>query len=80
MNRLPLLKAKDLIRILNKLGFMEVRQKGSHLFFRHFDGRTTVAPIHSGEDISRGLLHQILREISLSPKDFMNLYKDKSRP
>ena len=73
MSQLPTLKAKDLIRVLKKLEFKEMRQKGSHLFFQHPDGRTTIVPIHKGEDIGRGLLRQILREIELSPKEFLKL-------
>ena len=73
MSRLPAVKAKDLMKVLRGLGFEEVRQKGSHLFFQHPDGRTTLVPIHGGEDIGRGLLRQILREIELTPQDFLNL-------
>lgn len=75
MTNLPVLKAKDLVRILKKFGFKEMRQKGSHLFFQHSDGRTTLVSMHSGEDIGRGLLRQILREIELSPDEFLKLLK-----
>ncbi|MFH1584957.1 MAG: type II toxin-antitoxin system HicA family toxin [Patescibacteria group bacterium] len=47
-----------------------MRQKGSHVFFKHQDGRTTLVPRHGGEDIGRGLLRQILREINVSPEEF----------
>lgn len=70
-NRPPTLKARDLIRILNKIGFKRVRQSGSHIFFQHPDGRITLVPKHGGEDIGRGLLRQILREIELTPEDFL---------
>ena len=73
MNRLPILKARDLIKILKKLGFEEMRQKGSHLFFQHNDGRTTLVPIHGGEDIGRGLLRQIIGQIKLLPEEFLDL-------
>ncbi len=73
MSGLPILKPKELIRILRELGFKEMRQKGSHLFFQHPDGRTTLVPMHGREEIGRGLLRQILREIELSPEDFMKL-------
>jgi len=53
---MPVLKAKDIIRVLKVLGFFEVRTKGSHIFFKHPDGRTTLVPRHGGENISRGLL------------------------
>ncbi len=71
--RLPTLKARDIMRVLRKLGFYEVRQKGSHACFKHPDGRFTLAPRHGGEDIGRGLLRQILREINISPEDFLKL-------
>lgn len=71
--RLPTLKARDVIRVLRKLGFYEVRQKGSHVCFKHPDGRFTLVPRHSGEDIGRGLLRQILREINISPEEFSKL-------
>ena len=43
--KLPLISAKELSKILEKIGFEFSRQKGSHMFFRHPDGRTTVIPI-----------------------------------
>ncbi|MCF8450327.1 MAG: type II toxin-antitoxin system HicA family toxin [Taibaiella sp.] len=54
MSKLPLVDAKTLERILLKLGFIIVRQKGSHRFYRHDDGRYTTIP-HHGSDISEGL-------------------------
>lgn len=68
--RLPILKARDITRILRKLGFYEVRQKGAHVCFKHPDGRFTLVPSHGGEDIGRGLLRQILKEIKLSSEEF----------
>ena len=68
--RLPTLKARDIIRVLRFLGFSIIRIKGSHVFLKHTDGRTTLVPKHSGEDIGRGLFRQILRETNLSPEEF----------
>jgi len=68
--KLPMLKARDIIRVLNLLGFKKIRQKGSHIFFEHIDGRTTLVPSHAGEDISKGLIRQILKEIELTPEEF----------
>ena len=70
-DRLPTLKARDVIRVLRKLGFYDVRQKGAHVCFKHPDGRFTLVPKHSGEDISRGLLRQILKEIEINPEKFL---------
>ena len=71
--RLPSLKAKDIIRALNKMGFCKIRQKGSHMFFKHPDGRFTLVPHRSNEDIGKGLLRQILREINISPKELAGM-------
>lgn len=71
MSRLPSLRAREVISVLQKLGFYEVRQKGSHVCFKHEDGRFTLVPKHSRENIGRGLLRQILREIELSPEEFI---------
>lgn len=68
--KLPVLKARDVIRVLKQLGFFEARQKGAHACFKHGDGRFTLVPHHGGEDISRGLLRQILREINVSTDEF----------
>ena len=65
-----MLTAKDLVRVLRALGFSSIRQSGAHEFFAHPDGRTTVVPRHGGEDIGRGLLRQILREIEITPQQF----------
>ncbi len=51
MAKLPLLTGRKLIKILLKMGFNKIRQKGSHVFLRHSDGRTTVVPNHTGEKI-----------------------------
>lgn len=68
--RLPTLKARNIVLVLKKLGFYEVRQRGAHICFKHPDGRFTLVPKHSGEDIGRGLLRQILKEIRLTPEEF----------
>ena len=68
--RLPMMRVRDLVRVLRRLGFSALRQSGSHIFFQHPDGRTTLVPKHAGEDIGRGLLRQILREIDLTPEEF----------
>jgi len=63
---IPVLKPREVIAILNALGFVEVRQRGSHKQFRHPDGRATTVPDHSGRDISPILLHQIAKDIGLT--------------
>ena len=69
--KLPLLSAQELIRILKKMGFQEIRQRGSHKYFKHPDGRVTVVPDHSGREIGRGLLKKILNEIGVDREEFL---------
>lgn len=72
MAKLPLLNAREMAKILNSLGFQLKRQEGSHMFFEHSDGRTTVIPNHGGEEIDRGLLNKIVKhDLQMSREDFM---------
>ena len=71
MGTIPALKAKEIVAILDRLGFNEVRQKGSHKQFRHPDGRGTTVPFHQGRDISPILLKQIIKDIGLTVEEFM---------
>ena len=71
MSRLPVLKVREIISILEALGFAEVRQRGSHKQFRHPDGRGTTVPVHPGRDISPILLRQIAKDIGLAVEDLL---------
>ena len=59
MPGIPVLKSCEVIALLDALGFVETRRRGSHKQFRHSDGRATTAPNHGGRDISPILLRQI---------------------
>lgn len=76
MSRLPIVNFKTMEKVLLSLGFEPVRQKGSHVFYRHTDGRTTTVPNHPGRDIARPLIREILREIKLTPEQFQALLED----
>jgi len=73
MSRLILITASRMEGILFSIGFIKVRQKGSHVFYRHSDGRTTTIPFHTGKDLPRPLLRQILREINMSVDEYNTL-------
>ncbi len=62
MSNIPVLKPREVIRLLELLQFKEVRQKGSHKQFCHIDGRATTMPFHKGCDISPILLRQIAKD------------------
>lgn len=75
MKKLNPISPDKLIKILKKQGFKEIRQKGSHKFFRDSEGRTTVIPYHKGEKIGRGLLTKILKDTDISRDEFLDLFK-----
>jgi predicted RNA binding protein YcfA (HicA-like mRNA interferase family) len=72
VSSVPVLKPREVIARLNRLGFLEVRQRGSHVQLRHADGRGTTVPMHSGRDISPTLLRQICRDIRMTVSEFLN--------
>ena len=71
MAKPPVLKPREVAGILQKLGFVEVRQRGSHKQYRHADGRCTTLPFHAGRDISPILLRQIAKDIGVSLDEFL---------
>ena len=73
MSRLPIVGFRQIDKVLLHLGFQAVRQKGSHVFYRHPDGRTTTVPNHPGRDLARPLVREILHEIDLTTEDFERL-------
>ncbi len=76
MTRLALVSGKQMCKILEKLGFEKVHQVGSHARYVHSDGRKTVISLHANEDISRGLLREVLRQISLTPEEYEKLRRE----
>lgn len=71
MPKLPVLRAQEVVARLQVLGFVEVRQRGSHKQFRHTDGRGTTVPFHQGRDISPVLLRKIARDIGMSAEELV---------
>ncbi|PIN99946.1 hypothetical protein COT72_03875 [archaeon CG10_big_fil_rev_8_21_14_0_10_43_11] len=72
MSKLPLLSARVFFKVLSKLGFEKIRQEGSHVFFRHPDGRTTVVPNYPREKLNRGLLNKIVKkDLEITRDDLM---------
>ena len=71
MGTVPVLKPREVVARLEQLGFVEVRQRGSHKQFRHTDGRVTTVPMHAGRDIAPTLLRQICRDIRMTVPEFV---------
>jgi predicted RNA binding protein YcfA (HicA-like mRNA interferase family) len=73
MSKLPSLTGKEVVSLLKKIGFIVERQRGSHVFLKHDDGRATVVPIHSGEIIGPGLLSKILRDVEITKDELLKI-------
>ena len=71
-----MLKARELVAVLLKMGFNLARQRGSHALFKHPDGRVVTIPVHPAADIGRGLLRKILRDADLSEDELLRLLKE----
>jgi len=65
------LKPREVIAVLERLGFQEIRRRGSHRQFRHSDGRVTTVPVHPGRDVSPVLLRQIVKDVGLTLDEFL---------
>ena len=76
MTKLRIIDAKRMEKLLFLLGFERVRQKGSHVFYRHPDGRTTTVPHHRGRVLARPLIREILREIEITVDEYNEYLKE----
>lgn len=75
MGKLPLISGKNLLKLLKKNGYVILRQKGSHVFVESPNGLGTVIPVHSNEDLGKGVLKSILNDLELTVGDLENMLK-----
>ncbi|MCX6747172.1 MAG: type II toxin-antitoxin system HicA family toxin [Candidatus Pacearchaeota archaeon] len=75
MPKMVQISGKEFCKILEKLGFEKIYGKGSHVRFKHPDGRRTVVPVHGNEKLGKGLIMEILKQIKLSKEEFENILK-----
>jgi predicted RNA binding protein YcfA (HicA-like mRNA interferase family) len=74
MPKLNRVSGEEAIRALEKLGFVRVRQRGSHVVLKKVthDGVTgCVVPLH--RELATGTLRGILRQAQVTPDEFMEL-------
>jgi predicted RNA binding protein YcfA (HicA-like mRNA interferase family) len=76
MSRLKIIDYRTMDGLLRALGFVLVRQKGSHIRYKHPDGRTCTVPRHDRGDLNRPLIRSILREIKLTPDQYHKLLEN----
>jgi len=70
LSKLQIINAQTMEKLLFRLGFQRIRQKGSHVFYRHPDGRTTTVPHHKGRVLARPLIREILQDIEISVDEY----------
>jgi predicted RNA binding protein YcfA (HicA-like mRNA interferase family) len=73
--QLPVIKGRELVKLLEFMGFRITRMRGSHVRMRSENGRVTTVPVHGNKDIPKGLLRKIIREdLEMSLEEFLDLY------
>ncbi len=76
MNKLPSLSGKDLCKVLEKEGFVLVRQTGSHCIYQKEtdEGKVTIpVPVHSSRPLKKGTLHSILKKAGITKEKLIFL-------
>ncbi len=76
MPKLPVIKARELLNILKKIGFYKYHQVGSHIQLKHPDGRRTTIPYHPSQEIRRGTLKAIIDDLDMSVEEFIEALKN----
>jgi predicted RNA binding protein YcfA (HicA-like mRNA interferase family) len=72
-SRQIVISGKNMLKLLEKLGFVVVRVNGSHHRMKHSDGRVTTIPVHKNDDLPKGLLRKIIREdLQMTMEEFEN--------
>lgn len=71
MTRLPSLTAGEVLRALQRAGFIIVRTSGSHhrLVHKGDPSRATTVPVHAGKTLKRGTLHGIIKQAGLTVEE-----------
>ncbi|KZL48540.1 hypothetical protein A2T98_17420 [Nodularia spumigena CENA596] len=73
MSNFPSVKAKEFIKVIEKLGFYFDRQKGSHAIYKDSYGQRIVIPMHSGKDLKQGTLMGMIQDIGIDKEMFFEL-------
>ena len=71
--KLITISGKQMCKLIEKIGFYKIHQRGSHIRYFHADGRKTLIPVQGNEEISIGLLVDILKQIEISREEYEKL-------
>ena len=75
MPKLPVVKTRELTRVLRRLGFFPHHAVGSHLQMKHVDGRRITIPVHAGKDVPHGTLRGIISDLDMTVEEFIKALK-----
>ncbi len=67
--KLPRVTASEIIKILEKCGFIMTRQSGSHKIYKNSEGKRATVPFHSGKILHPKVLKSILNEADLTVEE-----------
>jgi len=74
MPKLPVVSGKDFIKVLEKIGFVQIRQMGSHIILRRSaDALSVSVPNHS--ELHKGLLNSLMKSVGLSREELIKLLR-----
>ncbi|MFA6047439.1 MAG: type II toxin-antitoxin system HicA family toxin [Parcubacteria group bacterium] len=73
MPKLPVISGKELIKKLERQGYIVIRQKGSHVRLKNNDPRLKPLTVPTHKFIKPGLLHKIIRDANMTLEDFLNI-------
>lgn len=71
--KLPRVTAKQLIKVVESIGFQLVHQSGSHMVFRNNEAKRIVIPYHTGKNLHPKIVSSIIKDIDLSIEDFKKM-------
>ena len=74
MSKLPVISGKECIKALEKIGFVIVRQQGSHIVLAREEPKNTVT-VPNHKELDRGTLRAIIRQVDLNVDEFIQLFK-----
>ena len=78
MPKLPQVKAKETIKVFEKIGFAHSQTRGSHYIMRRkVDKGKVVVPLHGTRPLGKGLLLSLLNDANLTKEEFLKLLKKK---
>ena len=75
MEKLPRITAAEAIKVLERAGFLLVRQSGSHKIYKNNEGKRVTVPYHAGRTLHPKVLQSIVRDANLTVKSFKDLLK-----